>query len=54
MTFNDRYDVLLWGRNLTDDDYMISAFPSVFQAGSYSGYPSQPRTYGITLSARFD
>ena len=54
MTFNDRYDVLLWGRNLTDDDYMISAFPSVFQADSFSGYPSQPRTYGITLSARFD
>ncbi len=54
MTFKDRYDVMVWGRNLTDDDYMISAFPSVFQAGSYSGYPSQPRTYGITLSARFD
>lgn len=54
MTFGERYDVMVWGRNLTDDDYMISAFPSVFQLGSFSGYPSQPRTYGITLSARFD
>ncbi|MDH4261036.1 MAG: TonB-dependent receptor, partial [Gammaproteobacteria bacterium] len=25
----DGWDVLVWGRNLTDDDYLISAFPSV-------------------------
>jgi len=49
----DGWDVQLWGHNLTDDDYLISAFPSVAQFGSYSGYPSQPRTYGITLRKRF-
>ena len=49
----DGWDVVLWGRNLTDDDYLISAFPSVAQFGSYSGYPSQPRTYGVTLRKRF-
>jgi len=54
MSFGDRYDVMIWGRNLTEDDYLISAFPAVVQTGSFSGYPSQPRTYGITLSARFD
>ena len=54
ITFNDRYDVMLWGRNLTEDDNLISAFPSVAQAGSISGYPNQPRTYGVTLRARFD
>ena len=54
MTFNDRFDVMVWGRNLTDDDNLISAFPSVAQAGSVSGYPNQPRTYGTTLTARFD
>ncbi len=47
------WDVQLWGHNLTDDDYLISAFPSVAQSGSYSGYPSQPRTYGVTLRKRF-
>jgi outer membrane receptor protein involved in Fe transport len=54
ITFSDRYDVMVWGRNLTDDDNLISAFPSVAQAGSVSGYPNQPRTYGVTLRARFD
>ena len=49
----DGWDVQLWGHNLTDDDYLISAFPSVAQFGSYSGYPSKPRTYGITLRKRF-
>jgi len=53
ITFNDRWDVMVWGRNLTNYDYLISAFPSVFQAGSFSGYPSQPRTYGVTVTARF-
>ena len=53
ITFNDRWDVMVWGRNLTNDDYLISAFPSVFQAGSFSGYPNQPRTYGVTVTARF-
>ncbi len=49
----DGWDIQLWGRNLTDDDYLISAFPSVAQFGSYSGYPSQPRTYGVTVRKRF-
>ncbi len=47
------WEIQLWGRNLTDDDYLISAFPSVAQFGSYSGYPSQPRSYGVTLRKRF-
>ncbi len=49
----DGWDVQLWAHNLTDDDYLISAFPSVAQFGSYSGYPSQPRTFGVTLRKRF-
>jgi outer membrane receptor protein involved in Fe transport len=47
------WDFQLWGHNLTDDDYLVSAFPSVAQFGSYSGYPSQPRTYGVTVRKRF-
>ncbi|MDJ0908071.1 MAG: TonB-dependent receptor [Woeseiaceae bacterium] len=48
------WDVMLWGRNLTDDEYLLSAFPSVFQAGSLSGYANEPRTYGVTLRKHFD
>jgi outer membrane receptor protein involved in Fe transport len=52
-TWQDRYELLLWGRNLNDDEYLITAFPSVAQAGSISGYPNQPRTYGVTFRTRF-
>jgi outer membrane receptor protein involved in Fe transport len=45
--------LIFWGRNLFNDEYLLSAFPSVAQLGSYSGYPNQPRTYGVTLSSRF-
>jgi outer membrane receptor protein involved in Fe transport len=54
LSLTDHIDAMIWGRNLTDDDYLLSAFPSVAQAGSFSGYPNQPRTYGITLTAWFD
>ncbi|MEO0368258.1 MAG: TonB-dependent receptor [Pseudomonadota bacterium] len=44
----------LWVRNATDHTSLISAFPSVAQAGSFSGYRTQPRTYGITVSKDFN
>ena len=49
----DGWDVLVWVRNLTDDNYLISAFPSVAQSGSFSGYPNQPRTLGVTARKSF-
>jgi len=51
--FSNGLEVTLWGRNLTNDEFLLSAFPAVAQFGSYSGYPNQPRTYGVTLRARF-
>jgi iron complex outermembrane recepter protein len=45
--------VTIWGRNIFDDDYVAVAFPSVAQAGSLSGYPNQPATYGITVRKSF-
>jgi outer membrane receptor protein involved in Fe transport len=49
---------MLWGRNLTNDEYLQSAFPTTFQnlaqPFTYSGYPNQPRTYGLTLRKYFD
>ena len=50
---NDRLSASLWGRNLTNDDYLIAAFPAVAQAGSFSGYPNQPRTYGVAAKFGF-
>jgi outer membrane receptor protein involved in Fe transport len=47
------WDVMLWGRNLTDEAYLLSAFPSVAQSGSLSGYVSPPRTFGLTLRKTF-
>jgi iron complex outermembrane receptor protein len=47
------WDFSVWGRNLTDDEYLLSAFPSVFQEGSLSGYPNAPRTYGVTVRKSF-
>ncbi|MEQ8516002.1 MAG: TonB-dependent receptor, partial [Chromatocurvus sp.] len=44
----------LWGRNLNEDEYLLSAFPSVAQGGSFSGYPNTPRTYGLTVRKNFD
>ena len=44
---------MLWVRNLTNDNTLIGAFPTVAQDGSYSGYPNEPRTYGVTLRKRF-
>jgi outer membrane receptor protein involved in Fe transport len=46
-------EVGVWGRNLLDDQYIITVFDGVAQAGTVSGYPSQPRTYGGIARFRF-
>jgi len=47
------WDAMLWGRNLTDHESLISAFPTTAQPGSFTGYPNAPRTYGLTLRKNF-
>ena len=47
------WDAMIWGRNLTDHESLISAFPTPGQPGSFSGYPNPPRTYGLTLRKHF-
>lgn len=46
-------ELSIWGRNLTNDRYLISIFDSPAQKGSVSGYPNQPRTYGGSVRYRF-
>lgn len=47
------FAVSLWARNLFDDEYLVFASPTVLQAGSFSGAPGQPRTFGVTLRKTF-
>ncbi|MBL1430118.1 MAG: TonB-dependent receptor [Robiginitomaculum sp.] len=48
----DAWDLSLWGKNLTDAQVFQGVFDTVFQAGSLSGYPIDPATYGVTLRMR--
>jgi outer membrane receptor protein involved in Fe transport len=47
------WDFLVWGRNLNDDEYIVQSFPSVAQQFSVTGYPNQPRTYGLSVRKNF-
>jgi outer membrane receptor protein involved in Fe transport len=57
LTFNtgamNGLTVTAWGRNLLDQQYLTAIFGAVAQAGSVSGYPNQPRTYGLSALYRF-
>jgi iron complex outermembrane receptor protein len=52
--WDNGFEAMLWGRNLGDDQTLVSAFPTTVQPGSFNGYPNQPRTYGLTLRKYFD
>jgi outer membrane receptor protein involved in Fe transport len=47
------FAVSLWARNLFNDEYLLFATPAVLQAGSFSGAPGQPRTFGVTVRRSF-
>jgi outer membrane receptor protein involved in Fe transport len=53
VNFNNGVETLLWARNLNEDEYYTSGFPTTLQAGSFSVYPNQPRTYGLTVRTSF-
>jgi len=42
-----------WARNLLDDQFIMTVFDGVAQAGTVSGYPNMPRTYGGLVRFRF-
>jgi iron complex outermembrane recepter protein len=53
LALNNGLEVGVWGRNLLDDEYILTVFDGVAQAGTVSGYPNQPRTYGGLVRFRF-
>jgi len=51
---DESWALQFWGRNITDEEYVKGGFPSVGYLGaSFNNYPGDPRTYGVTLRARF-
>ena len=46
-------EIGVWARNLFDDEFITTVFDSVAQAGSVSGYPNAPRTYGGVVRFKF-
>jgi iron complex outermembrane receptor protein len=51
--FDDRAQVALWAKNLTDTAYFDFALPSVSSFGTANRFFAQDRTYGAELSYRF-
>lgn len=47
--FDGRYEVAIWGRNLTDEDYELITFDDAAYAGSYVQIPALGTQYGIEL-----
>ncbi|MCK0127815.1 TonB-dependent receptor [Erythrobacter sp. F6033] len=53
LKLNNGLEVGAFGRNLTNSQYILTVFDGVAQAGTVSGYPSQPRTYGGVVRFKF-
>ncbi len=46
-------EVGIYARNLLDEQYILTVFDGVAQAGTVSGYPSAPRTWGGLVRYKF-
>ena len=53
LTFDSGTQLTVWGRNIFDEQFIDGAFPTAAQAGSISGFPNQPATYGVTVRQTF-
>ncbi len=47
------WEVVLWGRNLSDKEYFELLSAASGSSGLYVGQPGDPRTWGVTLRAKF-
>ena len=53
LRMNNGIEVSAWGRNILNERFITQVFDGVAQAGTVSGYPNQPRTYGGTVRFKF-
>ncbi len=53
LRLNNGLEVGAFARNLLDDQFITTVFDGVAQAGTVSGYPNQPRTYGGVVRFKF-
>lgn len=51
--WDDRAQVALWGKNLTDEEYILFSTPTVSTFGTVVNYSGLPRTWGGEISYRF-
>jgi iron complex outermembrane receptor protein len=50
---NDHWDVFVWARNVTDEDYFQYVSAQAGNSGALYGAPGDPRTVGLTLRAKY-
>ena len=53
LALSNGIEVGAFARNLLNDQYILTVFDGVAQAGTVTGYPSQPRTYGGVVRFKF-
>lgn len=53
LALSNGLEIGAFARNLLDDRYVLTVFDGVAQAGTVSGYPSLPRTWGGVVRYRF-
>ncbi len=53
LALNNGFEIGAFARNLLDDQFITTVFDGVAQAGTVSGYPSAPRTYGGVVRFKF-
>ncbi|MEP1446311.1 MAG: TonB-dependent receptor [Paraglaciecola sp.] len=54
LNFENGVTLQFYVRNVTNDEYFLSAFPRPIQSGSIQVYPNQPRTFGASISYMFE
>lgn len=53
ITFENGVGLAVFARNIFNNEYFLSAFPGVIQAGTFNGYANTPRLWGVSLTYDF-
>ncbi|MAT49620.1 MAG: hypothetical protein CMK32_00330 [Porticoccaceae bacterium] len=48
-----RLEIALWGRNLTEREYLVENLDFIAAAQVNPGFPGEPRTYGVSVTHQF-